>query len=286
MSCEVCSVPMNPWTLRDGKTTLMVCPKCSHIDRDPKAALAHQRDVAYGGDPRLDRIRLALTTRTLRQAAPLDRGARVFEVGFGAGAMLRGQLDRGLEIGGCDPDQLKVEVDPVVVATGDLFACGIEQVPAEVKPANLVYGIHVVEHVEDIHSLAKAAFDLLPVGGRVLFMTPAADSASLRVFSDAWWLLEDPTHVRFFSAASIRRLLTDSGFVDVRVQRSLTDNLTMEGASLLRQLRPKDRPAGVLASRFARLFAIAVAPAALLLRALWPNWRPTLVVTASKGSST
>ncbi len=283
MSCEVCSAPMNPWTLRDGQTTLMVCPKCSHIDRDPKAALAHQRDVAYGGDPGLDRIRLALTTRTLQNAAPLAPGARVFEIGFGAGAMLRGHLDHGFEAAGCDPDQLHVEVDPIVLAKADLYPCGIEEVGGDTKPADLVYGIHVVEHVENIHTLATSAFGLLQAQGRVLFLTPAADSASLRAFSDSWWLLEDPTHVRFFSAQSIRILLTEAGFSHIQVKRSLTDNLTMEGASLLRLLRPKDRPAGVLATRRARLFAMAVAPLALLLRVVWPKWRPTLVVTARRG---
>ncbi|HPU13157.1 MAG TPA: class I SAM-dependent methyltransferase [Aeromicrobium sp.] len=224
-----------------------------------------------------------MTTRTLQNAAPLAPGARVFEIGFGAGAMLRGHLDHGFEAAGCDPDQLHVEVDPIVLAKADLYPCGIEEVGGDTKPADLVYGIHVVEHVENIHTLATSAFGLLQAQGRVLFLTPAADSASLRAFSDSWWLLEDPTHVRFFSAQSIRILLTEAGFSHIQVKRSLTDNLTMEGASLLRLLRPKDRPAGVLATRRARLFAMAVAPLALLLRVVWPKWRPTLVVTARRG---
>ncbi len=284
MSCEVCSTPTTSVTLRDGRSVLQTCPKCSHIERDPKAAPAHPRDVAYGGDPGLDRVRLALTSRTLRRAAPLDPGARVFEIGFGGGAMLRNYLDEGHPVAGCDPDQLHVDVDPRVRAQAELYACGIEEVPASAEAADLVYGVHVVEHVQDVGALAAAALRLLRPGGRVLFLTPAADSASLRAFSDAWWLLEDPTHVRFFSAASITRLLVDAGFRDVRVTRSLTDNLTMEGASLVRRLRPSDRPAGVLASRATRWFAMALAPAALLLRLVHPRWRPTLVVTATRAA--
>ncbi|WP_197684354.1 class I SAM-dependent methyltransferase [Aeromicrobium choanae] len=229
-------------------------------------------------------MRLALTSRTLRHAAPLDPGARVFEIGFGGGAMLRRYLDEGHPVAGCDPDQLHVEVDAQVRAQAELYPCGIEEVPASAEPADLVYGVHVVEHVQDVGALAAAALRLLRPGGRVLFLTPAADSVSLRAFSDAWWLLEDPTHVRFFSAASITRLLADAGFRDVRVTRSLTDNLTMEGASLVRRLRPHDRPAGVLASRATRWLAMALAPAALLLRLVHPRWRPTLVVTATRAA--
>jgi len=80
MSCEVCSTPTTSVTLRDGRSVVGTCPKCSHIERDPKAAPAHHRDVAYGGDPGLDRVRLALTSRTLRRAAPLAPGSRVFEI--------------------------------------------------------------------------------------------------------------------------------------------------------------------------------------------------------------
>ncbi|WP_222593537.1 class I SAM-dependent methyltransferase [Aeromicrobium flavum] len=272
-------------TLRDGRSVLATCPKCSHIERDPKAAPAHHRDVAYGGDPGLDRVRLALTSRTLRRAAPLEARSRVFEIGFGAGAMLRGYLDEGHRVAGCDPDQLHVAVDPQVRARAELHACGIEDVPVSAEPADLVYGVHVVEHVQDVRALSAAAHRLLKPGGRVLFLTPAADSTSLRAFSDAWWLLEDPTHVRFFSKASITRLLRDAGFVDVRVRRSLTDNLTMEGASVVRRLRPSDRPAGVLAARATRWFAMALAPLAVLVRLVLPRWRPTLVVTASRGDA-
>ncbi|MET1134180.1 MAG: class I SAM-dependent methyltransferase [Aeromicrobium sp.] len=271
-------------TLRDDRSVLGTCPKCSHIERDPKAAPAHPRDVAYGGDPGLDRVRLALTSRTLRRAAPLDPGARVFEIGYGGGAMLRRYLDEGHPVAGCDPDQLHVDVDPQVRAHAELHPCGIEEVPASAESADLVYGVHVVEHVQDVAATAEAAHRLLRPGGRVLFLTPAADSASLRAFSDAWWLLEDPTHVRFFSAASITRLLDDAGFRDIRITRSLTDNLTMEGGSLVRRLRPRDRPAGVLAASATRWFAIALAPVALLLRLVYPRWRPTLVVTATRAA--
>src|SRR5690606_34178150 len=135
----------NPLTLRDGRSTVRVCPKCSHIMRDPEAGRAHHRDVAYGGDPGLDRVRLALTGRIVDRAAPVSPPGRIFEIGFGAGTMLRRYLDRGHDVAGCDPDQLRVDVDPLVLGRAELHACGIEDVPPQTEPADLVYGIHVVE---------------------------------------------------------------------------------------------------------------------------------------------
>lgn len=281
MSCEVCDTEQTVWQLRDG-SSLDVCPKCSHIERNLVAAPANHRDAAYGGDPGLDRVRLGLTWRALMDAAPLERGSRVFEIGFGAGAMLARFHESGHTVGGCDPDQLEVAVDPRVQASELTFSTGIEDVPTSAEGFDLVYGIHVIEHVEDIHRTVGAARDLLTPGGRLMLMTPGADSWSLKVFSDAWWLLEDPTHIRFFSCRSIRELLERAGFVDICVTPALADNLTMEGASVARLFTTRPPARGVLANRFVRWFAMGVAPVALLLRSVMSRWRPTLVVTARR----
>lgn len=281
--CEVCEQSCSPWTLRDG-SVLDRCQACGHVIRDLDRSPAHHRSAAYGGDPGLDRVRLTITKRTLESVNPADPGARVFEMGFGAGALLRTFADRGHEIVGCDPDQLGVAVDAEVRRQGELYFTGIEQVPADVEPVDLVYGVHVIEHVADPIQALDAAWNLLRPGGTIALLTPAADSASLKLFSQAWWLLEDPTHIRFFSRSSAHRALARAGFDDIVVRRLALDNLTMEGASLVRLLRPGAREAGVLESRVARLVAVALSPVALLARLLMPSLRPTLLITGRRPS--
>ena len=277
--CEVCSAPALPRVLRDG-THLSACSVCRHVTRDLESCPAHHRSAAYGGDPGLDRVRLGLTMRALdRRTDPSPE--RVFEIGFGAGQILRRYLDRGTAVGGCDPDQLGSAVDPVVRARGDLHHGSIEDVMASAS-ADLVVGVHVIEHVVDVRKSLAAANDVLTPGGRLALFTPVADSWSLRVFSQSWWLLEDPTHVRFFTRRSMILALQDAGFADIRTRRLFADNLTMEGASLVRVLRPADRPAGVLAAAGTRWFSLVVIPFAALIRAVVPRWRPTLLVTARR----
>lgn len=279
MRCEVCSGGTTDRTLRDG-STLSECTVCSHVQRDVDACPAHHRSLAYGGDPGLDRVRLALTTRVLERVG--GRPGSVFEMGFGAGQLLRSFLDRGVEVAGCDPDQLGSSVDPEVVQRGDLRHSTVEEVATDGLAVDLVYGVHVIEHVVDPVASLRACHDLLRPDGRLVLLTPAADSRSLQAFSQAWWLLEDPTHVRFFTARSMRHALAAAGFRDVRVSRLYADNLTMEGASLVRTLRPLDRPRGVLAGTIGRWLSTAAIPAALVLRALVPRWRPTMLVTARR----
>lgn len=279
-SCEVCGSACSDLRLRDG-SRLARCTRCSHVMRDLEDCPARHRSLAYGGDPGLDRVRLGLTLRVLRRVAG-DRVTRVFELGYGAGQLLRAFLDSGVQVSGCDPDQLGSHVDPEVVAHGDLRRAVVEEVPTAGVDADLVYGVHVIEHVQDPVRALRNCHDLLRPGGHLALMTPAADSWSLRFFSQSWWLLEDPTHIRFFTARSMRRALQDAGFEDITVTRLLLDNLTMEGASTVRAVSPHERPQGVLSAASTRWISTAAIPLALFVRLLAPRWRPTMLVTARR----
>lgn len=276
--CEICGSPTRPLPLRGGDT-LTRCGDCGHLTRDLAAAPAEHRDHAYGGEPTLDAWRLALTYRLLtRDSSPRS----VFEVGYGSGALLRRFLDSGASVAGTDPDQLEVEIDPMVRERGHLHGAPIEELAATEDRVELVYGIHVLEHVLDPMQTLQHAADLLAPGGTVQFLTPAGDSDGLRVYGRAWWMLEDPTHVRLFSAESLRRAATSVGLADVHVTRPALDSLVTDVASLTRLARPRPRPHGVLAQRSVLAAGLATAPLVLAARAARPRLRPTLHLTARK----
>jgi SAM-dependent methyltransferase len=255
------------------------CERCGHLRRDLERCPADHRDLAYGGEPTLDRIRLDLTYRELvRDGVP----ARVFEVGYGAGSMLRRFLDDGAEVAGVDPDQLGIGVDEVVRARGDLRVGGIEHASRLPGDQDLVYGIHVLEHVVDPHLALRSSWELLRPGGRASFITPAGDSTGVERYGAAWWMLEDPTHVRFFSADSLARAAAKAGFVDIRVRRLLLDSLSVDAASLARAVRPGPRPRGVLGSRPVLAAAVASVPVVVGQRLVSPRSRPTLQLIARR----
>lgn len=269
--CEICAAPMAAHPL--GDSLLSRCTRCGHLVRTLAAAPAHHRDAAYGGDPALDAARLALTYRTLvADGVP----ASVFEVGFGTGAMLRRFLDAGVTVAGADPDQLELAVDPQVQQKGTLFSTGVEHVDPGETRVDLVYGIHVLEHVVDPLDTLRLATRLLNPGGSVHFLTPAGDWDGLRLYGDGWWMLEDPTHVRFFTEGSLRRVAEQAGLIDVDIRRPVLDSLVTDAASAVRRFRPAARPAGVLGERSTMLLAAATAPLVIGARAVRPRMRPTL----------
>lgn len=280
--CEVCGAATEPWRLRPGRLgggVLARCRGCGHVLRDLARCPAGARDEAYGGDPGLDRVRLALTFRRLRALVP--PGGAVFEIGYGTGRLLRRFADAGHPVAGADRDQLGLAVDARVTAAGTLHRGELETLPPGADRYDLVYGVHVIEHLRDPAAGLRRAYDLLRPGGRICLITPTADSLGADWFGAAWWLLEDPTHVRFFTPASARRALADAGFAGVAVRRLRLDTLSMEAASLRRR-RGRIPPAGVLAERGTLAFAAATTPAVLAARAVLPRLAPTLEITAHR----
>jgi len=262
-----------------GGEKLARCTVCGHLIRDLEAAPAYHRDHAYGGEPTLDAWRLALTYRLLTAHGVPDS---VFEIGYGSGALLRRFSDAGAAISGTDPDQLEVDVDPVVRARTALQHKAIEDLPDDGERVELVYGIHVLEHVQNPLQTLEHAARLTTPGGQVRFLTPAGDSDGLRLYGRAWWMLEDPTHVRFFTAESLRRAAATVGLLDVRVTRPAMDSLVTDVASMTRRLRPRPRPHGVLAQRPVLAAGLLSAPLVLGARLARPALRPTLLLSATK----
>lgn len=276
--CEICAAPLTERVLAGpGHNVLRECPQCGHLLRLLDEAPAAHRDAAYGGEATLDRARLRLTHRLLARDGRPDS---VFEIGYGSGALLRMFHDDGAQVGGVDPDQLLVDVDPVVAAHGDLRRGRIEDLVDAGVSAELVVGIHVLEHVEDPARTLEAALRVTRPGGRAVFLTPAGDSLGPTLHGASWWMLEDPTHVRFFSADSLARAARSAGWSHVRVDRPVLDSLATDAASVARRLRGRARPGGVLSSRGVLVGAALSTPVAAAARLAVPRLRPTLRLTA------
>ena len=78
------------------------------------------------------------------------------------------------------------------MATGNLHAGPVETLDVSgVKPVDLAYGIHVLEHVSDPVATMASVARLLAPGGRAEFLTPAGDSGGISAYGSAWWMLED-----------------------------------------------------------------------------------------------
>lgn len=282
-ACEVCGSCLRPWSSRGGASGLFRCAGCGHLARRVDGA-GRMREHPWGGSSGFDRIRLGLTMRRIGKV--FLRGGRppsVLEIGFGSGALLRKLLDRGCAVAGAEKDMLGVAVDPEVIARGRLFHGGYEEAPLPENEFDLVLAIHLIEHVGDVREFARACHRALRPGGRLYLLTPNADSAGLAIFGDAWWNLEDPSHVRFFSPASARRLLESAGFGRVVTGSPAWDSVMVEANSLWRWLGVDAGKNGVMGRGWIRALDFAALPCSLLARLFYRRLASSLEVIAEKG---
>ncbi len=286
MTCEVCATEMQDWQLSP-ECLLHKCPRCGHVLRTLSDAPALAREDEYGEGPG-GSLRIALTANRLqRRTGRIGPSSTVLEIGCGPDPLLAKKLAAsGAQVIGLDPNVETHEVnDRLTLVRGGLGAQS-----AALKPwlgsIDVATAIHVLEHIPDLQDSLRTIQETLDSNGRFYAITPAGDSAMLVHSKGAWWMLEDPTHVRFFSQASLTLALTNAGFTQIVVKRLILDSMATDAATLVRRLKPAERPAGVLAQRSTKFTLAATLPFTLSMRAVAPRWRSVLEVTAQRASET
>lgn len=76
---------------------------------------------------------------------------------------------------------------------------------------------HVIEHLYDARGVLKRIFGKLAPGGQLHLATPNADSASAEKYREQWFGLDCPRHIIIYAPRSLRGVLQDAGFADIRI---------------------------------------------------------------------
>jgi SAM-dependent methyltransferase len=96
--------------------------------------------------------------------------------------------------------------------------------PLDEDAVDVVWAGEVLEHVADVVGLLAEVRRVLRWGGTLLVTTPYHGRVALAALSLRGGIEEhlDPRddHLRFFTARSLRAVLTDAGFADIDVRAS------------------------------------------------------------------
>jgi 2-polyprenyl-3-methyl-5-hydroxy-6-metoxy-1,4-benzoquinol methylase len=148
-----------------------------------------------------------------------------------------------------------VEPSPAAASTAAsgglrIQSCTVEDAMAPEVPVDLVVGWMVLEHLHDpVAALKKFTAWTKPEAWLALSV-PNAGSAEFRVFREAWYALQVPTHLFHFSPATVRRVMQAGGWRVERVlhQRVLSNLVASVGHAL--EGRPRWRSASEWLIRF------------------------------------
>jgi SAM-dependent methyltransferase len=259
---------------------ILQCKNCSHVHIFEKAKTI-ARTQAYGGSPIFDKFRNYFVFKMIYKIAKENNANSIFEIGFGEGWTLSKLKDKGFEIAGADVNQLNVRIVNKLKNDKSILRSSFEEAILPDEKYDIIYGIHLIEHLIDSSLAFKKAYKSLKPNGIAVFITPCANSRSFKIFGKNWWNLEDPTHLRFFSFDSIRIALSKAGFEETTIEMPIWDSLTVEASSFLKIFQRKKNDA-ILHSFFGKILILFLTPIFFAFRLFNKFYSPSMLIIAKK----
>ena len=220
--CAVCLAHDQRPTFRG----LVQCARCGVIFY-PHGLAPHEAEALYSedyfsgqeyldylSDRTVHRMNFRARARGLRRFLP--RGSTLFEIGCAYGLFLE-VAHRDWTVSGCDisHDACRYgrDVLGLDVQQGDFLDLDLE--PGAVDAFVLW---DTIEHLDDPAACLERAYELLPPGGILALTTGDIGSALARRQGPRWRQIHPPTHLWYFSQATISQMLSRIGFEIERVR--------------------------------------------------------------------
>jgi SAM-dependent methyltransferase len=142
---------------------------------------------------------------------------RVLDVGCATGELLSAVRSRGNNsVTGVEPGLEAAQIARdrgLNVVIGDLESAGFAS-----HSFDTVLVSHTLEHVRDPVAFLSEVERILAPGGHVLLWLPNVDSIEARLFGRYWIGFDAPRHLSTFSAGTLGRTLTATGFFVEQIQ--------------------------------------------------------------------
>jgi len=223
-TCEVCDQPGQPV----GYAGLRRCPACTHvwadltIDADAVQRL-YQRSYFFGDeygnyleDRRIIEKNFSRRLATLRQFLK-PQHARLLEIGCAYGFFLNAARPSFQSVKGIDVSQDAVEYArkelALDVQSGDLLAADPSTLDCDVACM-----WDTIEHLATPRRYLETVSAHMPAGGLVALTTGDIGSFNARMQKGRWRLIHPPTHLHYFTRASLTQLLDRCGFRVVHIE--------------------------------------------------------------------
>jgi 2-polyprenyl-3-methyl-5-hydroxy-6-metoxy-1,4-benzoquinol methylase len=190
---------------------------------------------------------------------PFCRNGRLLDVGCGNGDHLSRMRGYGWEVAGIEPDPAAARVardrHGLEVHEGT-----VEDAPFAARSYDALTCCHVIEHIGAPQAFLRSMVRFLKPGGRLVIVTPNADSLGHRFFGRDFYSLDPPRHLVLFTPRALRRLfgsLPGLRVVSVRTPTHVARKVFKQGRIVRKygsfrvdrvRLTPLDRLGAVLLS--------------------------------------
>lgn len=143
----------------------------------------------------------------------------VLDIGAGSGNRALILARAGYRVTAVEPDAAEAAVARrQLEGRADVRECVIEALPASDTGYNGAVLSHVLEHLADPDATLRATRERLRVGGSLVVFVPNAASGEARLFRGRWHGWEPARHRWHYTATTLKRVLSDSGYVHIDVR--------------------------------------------------------------------
>lgn len=145
-------------------------------------------------------------TQRLPSLAP----GRMLEIGCASGAFLHQMARLGWQVEGIEFSEKAAQA---ATRLGYCVHAGpLETAPHPDEPFDLIVGWMVLEHLHDPVGGLQRLREWAKPGAWLVLSVPNAGALEFRLFGDRWYALQLPTHLHHFTAATLERTLSASGW--------------------------------------------------------------------------
>ncbi|HEY7202369.1 MAG TPA: methyltransferase domain-containing protein [Candidatus Dormibacteraeota bacterium] len=216
--CPICGDGHRTFLFQKQGFSYHRCHACTHVYVSPRVASDLQVRIAIDmdglPDPYLDVQRSGAATicQRIHAVAP---GARLLDIGFGKGHVMRAARAYGFQVYGFDSSEAQVE------SLRQQFGhhlrrtvIGSEPLPG--GPFDAVVMSHVVEHLPDPPESLRRVREAMSPGAVLYVAVPDIESVQFKILGKRWDVISPLVHYQYFSEKSMLDLLQRSGFIEAR----------------------------------------------------------------------
>lgn len=174
-------------------------------------------------------------SRTILEFLKEHRASTILEVGCGTGHLLGYLSAAGFSCYGCDISFFAAQACRQINASAS-------EIPFRDGSMDAVLSISVIEHLdpETARKFLKEAGRVLKTNGVLFLVTPNKSSVRSLIFGAHRIHNGDPTHVFFYSPASLANVLREEGFGNIRSRFPHPKNCSLREWALPETLRSSE----------------------------------------------
>jgi SAM-dependent methyltransferase len=189
---------------------------------------------------------------------------RLLDIGCNEGRGLRIYARNGFQVEGLELNETAAKV--ARNAGFEVHTCLVEEF-SPVNGYDVAILANVLEHSPDPRKMLRDVQRILAPGGQVWISCPNSRSWLRKVFGRSWLNWHVPFHIFHFSPKTLRRLLTDTGFVKIELTQ-ITPALWVAQSVLVRLFARNGKKTRQMRNPFLTLFFMAFSRS-ILFPLLW-----------------